>query len=219
MGAWYAEGGAWLVTALANAGQDEEALRVGEDAAAVADKVLEVRPGYRLALHAEQVIEANLVGGRAGLARSGSRVESGSALACRSPLTLLKLDPKNVTSMNNLGVAHQSVAGALWARESSARPLPWYVKGLGDFNNAAAGGRGFMLVRAYIMADTAVRAATMGDFATAEKLVAEGTPFDEQVRKLSAAGQPAHRCWSLRPRHCPQPRLHTSGTISRPRTD
>ena len=87
MGAWYAEGGAWLVTALANAGQDEEALRVGEDAAAVADKVLEVRPGYRLALHAEQVIEANLSGGYAGLARSGSRVASESALAADFPDT------------------------------------------------------------------------------------------------------------------------------------
>ncbi len=45
MGALYAEGGAWLVTALANAGRDEEATRVGEDAAAVAEKVLEVSPG------------------------------------------------------------------------------------------------------------------------------------------------------------------------------
>jgi hypothetical protein len=66
--------------------------------------------------------------------------------------------------------------------------MPWYVKGLGDFNNAAAGGRGFMLVRAYIMADTAVHAATTGDLATAERLVGEGKPFDEQVRKLSAPG-------------------------------
>jgi hypothetical protein len=38
------------------------------------------------------------------------------------------------------------------------------------------------------MADTAFRAATVGDFATAEKLVTEGAPFDERVRKQSPPG-------------------------------
>jgi hypothetical protein len=187
MGAWYAEGGAWLVTALTNAGQDNEALRVGEDAAAVADKVLEVRPGYRLALHAEQVIEANLSGAAQDLLDPARGLKV-SQRAEQVSVTLLRLDPKNVTSMNNLGVAHQSVASALWAQGRLQEALPWFVKGLGDFNNAAAGGRGFMLVRAYNMADTAVREATVGDFAAAERLVAEGAPFDEQVRKMSAPG-------------------------------
>lgn len=187
MGAWYAEGGAWLVTALANAGQDEEALQVGEDAAAVADKVLEVRPGYRLALHAEQVIESNLAGATQDLLDPAHGLQV-SQRSVQVSETLLKLDPKNVTSMNNLGVAHQGVGQSLWAMGKFKEAMPWYVKGLGDFNNAAAGGRGFMLVRAYIMADTAVHEATVGDLETAERLITEGKPFDEQVRKLSAPG-------------------------------
>jgi tetratricopeptide (TPR) repeat protein len=187
MSAWYAEAGAWLVTALSNAGQDEEALRVGEDAAAVADKVLEVRPGYRLALHAEQVIESNMGTATQDLLDPATGLKVGQR-AVQISETLLKLDPKNVTSMNNLGVAHQSVGGALWAQGKLVDSLSWLEKGVEDFNHAAYGGRGFKLVRAYIMADTAVRAATVGDFATAERLVAEGVPFGEQVRKSSAPG-------------------------------
>lgn len=187
MAAWYAEGGAWLVTALTNAGRDEEALRVGEDASAIAEKVLEVRPGYRLALHAEQVIEANLAGAAQDLLDPVRELTVGQR-AEQVSVTLLKLDPKNITSMNNLGVAHQSVAGGLWGQGKLREAIPWYVKALEDFNHAAAGGRGFALVRAYTMADTAFRAATLGDFATAEKLVADGAPFDERVRSLSPPG-------------------------------
>jgi len=187
MSAEYAEGGAWLVTALATVGQDEEALRVGADAAAIADKVLEVRPGYRLALHAEQVMSSNLGAAAQNLLNPTLWLQTAQR-AERVSTTLLKLDPKNVTSMNNLGVAHQSIGGAFWAQGSLHEGLEWYAKGMEDFNHAAGGGRGFMLVRAYTMVDTAFHAATVGDFATVEKLVTEGAPFGEKVRKSSPPG-------------------------------
>jgi hypothetical protein len=187
MGAQYAEGGAWLITALAGEGRDDEAARVGADAVAVADKVLEIRPGYRLALHAEQVIEANLalaaqdsLDPAAGL-QAGQRAEQVS-------LTLLKLDPKNVTSANNLGVAHQSIAAAYWAQGRLKEAMPWYVKSLDDFGRAVNGGSGFMLIRAYNMADTAVRMATIGDAAGADAVVAAGAPFTARMRKIAAPG-------------------------------
>ena len=187
MSAWYAEGGAWLVTALTNDGRDEEALRAGDDAAAVADKVLEIRPGYRLALHAEQVIESNLGGAAQDLLDPDLGLKVGHRSEAISE-TLLKLDPKNVTSMNNIGVARETIAGALWARGQLHEGVQWFVKAMDDFNHAATGGRGFMLVRCYIMADTAIRAATAGDFTTAEKLVSEGLPFSNEVRSLSPPG-------------------------------
>lgn len=187
MSAWYAEAGAWLVTALTNAGQDEEALRAGDDAAGVADKVLEIRPGYRLALHAEQVIESNLGQAAQDLLDPALGLKVGHRAELVSD-TLLKLDPKNVTSMNNMGVAHGAIGNALWARGQLQEGLQWLVKQVDDLNNAAAGGRGFMLVRAYIMADTANRAAIAGDFATAGKLVSEGLPFSDRVRSMSPPG-------------------------------
>lgn len=187
MGALYAESGAWLVTALANAGRDEEALRVGKEAAALAEKVLEVRPGYRLALHAEQVIEANRSSAAVNLLNPPEALEA-SRRAEQVSVTLLKLDPRNVTSRNNLGVAHQSIAGAMWAQGKIRESMPYFVQGLEDYNNAANGGAGFMLIRAWNMADTAIREATVGDFSSAEALVAAGAPFSERVRKLSPAG-------------------------------
>ena len=58
MGAYYAEAGAWRVEALFNLGRYDEARSVGKDAVAVAEKVLERRPGYRLTLHAQQIMES-----------------------------------------------------------------------------------------------------------------------------------------------------------------
>ncbi|MBV8852842.1 MAG: hypothetical protein JOY91_05550, partial [Sinobacteraceae bacterium] len=60
MGALYAEAAAWLVTALTNKGRHEEAYQAGTEALAVAEQVLQQRPGFRLALHAEQVITGGL---------------------------------------------------------------------------------------------------------------------------------------------------------------
>ncbi|HWM66948.1 MAG TPA: hypothetical protein VNO35_10215 [Steroidobacteraceae bacterium] len=89
-----------------------------------------------------------------------------------------------VTALAN-AVAHQSIAGALWAQGKLRESMPWYVKGLDDFGRAANGGAGFMLIRAWTMADTAVREATVGDPTTADALVAAGAPFTERVRKVS----------------------------------
>ena len=75
--------------------------------------MLERRPGYRLALHAEQVIDSALVGAAedelnpAEAVRFGLRGEQVS-------LTLLKLDPGNIVSINNLGAAHEVIGDALW---------------------------------------------------------------------------------------------------------
>jgi len=45
MGAYYAESAGWMVTALSNLGRNDEARKSGDDALAVADKVLELRAG------------------------------------------------------------------------------------------------------------------------------------------------------------------------------
>src|SRR5262249_42061254 len=115
MGALYAEVSAWTVTALINLGRDDEAKEIGEDAVRVADRVLEIRPGYRLALHAQQVTESVMASAAQDALDPAAELRD----AKRSELvsvTLLKLDPNNITSMNNLGVAHQTIAQALWSQ-------------------------------------------------------------------------------------------------------
>src|SRR5207237_1317806 len=61
MGAYYAEACSWAVQALESLGRYDEARRMGEDGMGLADQVLERRPGYRLALHAQGILAGVLV--------------------------------------------------------------------------------------------------------------------------------------------------------------
>jgi hypothetical protein len=188
MAADYAEAGAWLVSALANLGRNDEARRRGVDALAVADKVLEKRPGYRLALHAEQVIESDLaqaetndLNPREALRIAEHEVQIGQ--------TLLALDPQNVVSMNNLGVAHQGVGDVLWSMGRLRDAIPYYLKCLGDFGNAAgAGGTGFVLIHGYAVAQTSVHQAQIGDRTGAAATIASGEPFLASLRRSEPQG-------------------------------
>jgi tetratricopeptide (TPR) repeat protein len=179
MAADYAEAGAWLVSALANLGRNDEARRGGVDALAIADKVLDKRPGYRLALHAEQIIESDL----AQVATNDLNPKEALRVAEREVQigqSLLTLDPENVVSMNNLGVAHQGVGDALWSMGRVREAIPWYFKCLDDFGKAAgAGGTGFVIVHGYAVAQTSVHQAQIGDAAGAAATIASGAPFLE----------------------------------------
>ena len=188
MGAHYAEAGAWLVSALANLGRNDEARRRGVDALAVADKVLEKRPGYRLALHAEQVIESDL----AQVAANDLNPTEALRFAEREVKTgqsLLALDPQNIVSMNNLGVAHQGLGDALWSMGRVREAIPHYLQCLEDFGRAAgAGGTGFVIIRGYAAAQTSVHQAQVGDAAGAAATIASGESFLAKVRRSEPAG-------------------------------
>jgi hypothetical protein len=185
MSAYYAEAAAWLVTALVNTGRNEEAKRSGEEAIALADKVLEQRPGFRLALHAQEVIESALASvaqnelDPAEALRIGKRTEIVS-------VALLNLDPKNVVTQNNLGVTYQTIGDSLWAAGRLKEAIPSYVKSLTYYAQATAGGAGFAIIHAYDMAVTAVRQAIIGDAAGSAATVALGAPILAKLRRTEA---------------------------------
>ncbi len=190
MGAYYAESAAWMVTALSNLARNDDARKSGDDALAVADKVLERRPGFRLALHAEQVIEGAL----AGVAQNELNPAEALRLNARdtqTSLTLLKLDPNNVTSANNLGVADQTQGDFLWALGKVHEAIPYYLKSLDDYADATAGGAGFVVIHSYDTAITAFRQAQIGDAAGSAATVAKGAPFLTRLRKSEPKGSMA----------------------------
>jgi tetratricopeptide (TPR) repeat protein len=190
MGAYYAESAAWMVTALASLGRNDEARKSGDDALAVADKVLEQRPGFRLALHAEQVIEGSL----AGVAQNELNPAEAIRINRRNTqtsLTLLKLDPNNVTSSNNLGVADQTQGDFLWALGEVREAIPYYLKSLDEYGRAAAGGAGFVVIHSYDTAITAFRQAQIGDAAGSAATVAKGAPFLTRLRQSEPKGSMA----------------------------
>jgi tetratricopeptide (TPR) repeat protein len=168
MAAYYAEAGGWLLSALIDLGRNEEARRVGSDAEGVADKVLELRPGYLLALHAQQLIVDDL----AGLALNDLRPAEAEALGKRSvavSLTLIKLDPKNIISFSNLAVARNQIGDADWQAGRPRESLDYYRQGLEDVRHASKGGASFVLNNTlFPTVILAVRQADLGDTAAVD---------------------------------------------------
>jgi tetratricopeptide (TPR) repeat protein len=187
IGADYAEGGAWLVGALGNLGRNEEARLASIDAMAVADKVLEQRPGYRLALHAQQIIETS----QANTASNDLNPVEALQFAKRGEQTsesLLKLDPANKVSANNMGVAHQGLGDILWAMGRMHEAIPYYLKSLDDYGSATSGGAGFVIIHGYDTAQTAYHQAQAGDAAGAAATIAAGEPYLADLRRSEPKG-------------------------------
>jgi hypothetical protein len=130
MGAYYAEAGGWMATALQWLGRYDEAQQVSEDSLAVADQVLARRPGYRLALHAEQVLAGILVSVAADQRLDPEAARQPALRGEQVSLTLLNLDPNNVTSHNNMSVAEGQLANVLWASGHLRESLPYHRKEL-----------------------------------------------------------------------------------------
>lgn len=113
----FAEASSWQVSALQNLGRNDEALRVGEEAANVARQVLERRPGHMAAMRSRALISNSL--GDSELDRLHLR--KGIALYDASAHdweAILKIDSTNQIAWNNLGNARLSAA---WGLQRSGR--------------------------------------------------------------------------------------------------
>jgi len=187
MAAYYAEAASWLVTALQNLGRNEEARRFGEDALTLSDKVLERRPGYRLALHAQQVI----AGGLSGVARNEMNPLDALQFARRDEqvsIALLNLDPNNTVSANNLGAAHQELGDVLWSLGRLREAMVYYLKSLDDFGKAAGAGAGQVILYGYQMSYAALQQAVLGDTNGVAATLATGAPLLTKLRASEPEG-------------------------------
>jgi hypothetical protein len=187
MGAYYVEAGAWAAQALENLGRYDEARRIGEDGMTLADQVLERRPGHRLALHGQQVAAGVLVQvardelDNPATLRAGARQEEVS-------LTLLKLDPDNIVSINNFAVAEGQLADANWAAGRLREAVRYYLKQLEVARRASTGGATYMLNLFGVMAGAAYFQAASGDTPGAAATNAAGLPLLTKLRQSEPAG-------------------------------
>jgi len=182
MGAYYVEGAAWTAQALENLGRYDEARRTGREGMALAEQVLARRPGYRLALHGQQVIAGVLV--------SVARDELDAQAALHDALrqeevsqTLLRLDPDNIVSINNFAVAEGQLADAYWSAGRLREAIPYYVKQLEVAKRASSGGAVYLLNFFGVTAGTAVHQAFIGDTAAAAATVAAAAPALTQLQQ------------------------------------
>jgi hypothetical protein len=171
MAAEFAESGAWLSQALVSLGQIDEAKRVAADSIDLAQKVLELRPGYRLALHALGIMQSQLTE----LAMSELKPEEALGMGRQgeaTALTLVTLDPKNTVTFNNLAVIRKDLGDASWAAGQLHESLDYYQKGVADSLHAAKAGANFVLNQLYPMSIMAIRLADIGD-ASADKTLSD----------------------------------------------
>ena len=190
MGAYYAEASGWLVESLVESGRDDEARRTGEDALALADKVLERQPGYRLALHAEQII----LGSLQSMAQNELDPKTALRVAERAEqvsLTLLKLDPSNVVSMNNLGVAHGALGDLCWSAGRLREAVRYRLKALEDYSHATVGGATFYMTRADDVGPLVYYQGEIGDFTGAEATITGTAPYAARLRASEPKGSNA----------------------------
>ena len=196
MAAQYAEAGGWLTTSLGVLGRGEEASRVGADASAVADKVLDARPGYILALHAQQLLLSGLAGIALADMRPAEAADYGKRSAAVS-LTLVKLDSKNTVSFNNMGVTYQQIGDAQWSTGHLREAIDTYRQSLEAVGHASKAGATFVLYNTlFPTALLATKQADLGDasaanatLALARREVADLHQIEPNSRFLPVVGQ------------------------------
>jgi tetratricopeptide (TPR) repeat protein len=172
----YAETGAWLSGDLAYSGRNEDAKRLGEADLQLVAKILTQRPGNRTALHAEQILLSNVAAADVNMLDPVASLKDGVRMLEVSDI-MLGMDPNNVTTLNNSGVAEQLVAGAYWSSGQLRESMPHYVRSLDYAELASRGGAGMNISRAANMAVIAQQQAVLGDFKAAIATAATNGPF------------------------------------------
>jgi len=190
MAAAYADAAGWLVEGLVTLGRDEEARSAGVDAITVADSVLKQRPGYRVALHAEQVIEGDLA------QVAYNELNPAEALRFNErdiqvSQTLLDFDPNSTVSMNNMSGALQQMSATLWALGRLQDAVPYAVKAAEGYAHATIGGSSYYIIHGYNVAQTAYRQAVSGDVAGAAATIASGESYLADLKRREPPGSVA----------------------------
>jgi len=187
MAAQYAESAGWQVESLVALGRNEEALRAGEGADAVADKLLEQRPGYRLALHATQVIDSTLGTSLTADLQPQTALKF-QARAEATSMTMVHLDPRNTITRSNLAVVHSGFGDAYWAMGRLRKANAFYRLAATDENAAIAGGTQFALLQRLYAFNAAYHSAIVGDFADAQAILAPDAGEQAALERAQAKG-------------------------------
>jgi tetratricopeptide (TPR) repeat protein len=189
MAAMYAESGAWGSSALIAMGRGQDARKMAQDANVIADKILELRPGHRIALHALEIMQSALTE----LSMSELRPAEALAMGRRGEATaqaLVTLDPGNTVSFNNLASVRMDLGEASWAAGQPRESLAYYQKAIGDMQHAENAGAEFVLTQLFPLSVMASRQADLGDATAAETALNSATKFVTRLHKSEPAGSP-----------------------------
>jgi tetratricopeptide (TPR) repeat protein len=189
MSAYYAEAGTWRTAALIAMGRGDEARAVAADSGAIAEHVLTLRPGHRIALHALEVMQSALTE----LAMTELHPTEALTLGRQGEATaqtLVTLDPKNTISFNNLAAVRMDLGEASWEAGQPRESLDYYQKAIADMAHAETAGAEFVLNQLFPLSIIAGRQADLGDTAAAQASLSSATKFVTALHNSEAAGSP-----------------------------
>jgi hypothetical protein len=167
----YVELAAWDITAFSNMGRNDEARQIGNAAVIMADRVLEQRPGNRVAMHAEQVLISVL----AGVASNDLNAAEALRVANRGDqisTVLLNLDPKSISSLTNLGEQLLATGDAHATLGQLHAAIPYYSQAFDLLARTATNGGGPALLYAYFLGAYADNESQFGEFGAAAATLA-----------------------------------------------
>lgn len=177
----YAELAGWDITALANLGRNDEARRVGNAAVDLADKVLEQRPGNRLAMHAEQVLISvlgNVASNDLNAAEALRVVIRGDQVST----VLLNLDPKSIASLTNLAESLLATGDAHGTLGQLHAAIPFYTHAFDLLAKAAVNGGGPALLYAYFLGAYADNESQFGELAAGSATLARFASIQARMK-------------------------------------
>jgi hypothetical protein len=186
----YVDAGGWRVSALVGLGRNEEALQVGNDVLAVADRVLAQRPWYRLALRGKELTENEMA------AAAEDELDPSEAMRFarenqQTARALLNIDPDNVPALFSLSDALRAACDSLWAGGRLDEALGWCRHSLDPFDKSMRNAYAVVETTAYYSSQVAHRQAVSGDLTGALQTSARAQHLVESVSSGSAPGRVA----------------------------
>jgi len=185
----YANCAAWQIEALTALGRNDEARRVAADGGALADRLLERRPGYLLALRARQLIASGAGEVDMDDMRNRDALVNLSRGVAVSRM-LAKLDPDNTIIANNLAVDIRELSDAQWSQGLLHESIATMAPSFATYRIAERGGPGFVLDGMFPRNVLISRLADVGDAAATRPLLADNEKALEALRKVVPAGSP-----------------------------
>jgi tetratricopeptide (TPR) repeat protein len=187
MSAEYAQSAGFRIEALGTLGRGDEARRVGADASAVAAKVLAIRPGYLLALRAQNLIASNLG------ALSINQMRNEDALVFlkigeQASRTLARLDPGNTIALSNLGVDLRVQADALWSMGRLRESNKYFIEADEVYKDTEHAGASFILSLMNARGTLQQRQADVGDAEGLRSTQAKSEQSMQLLRRTQPTG-------------------------------
>ena len=189
MAALYAEAATWRISALINMGRGPEARQVAAESVPIAQQVLVLRPGHRVALHALEVTQSALTELALGELRPLEALTIGKQGEATAQ-TLVTLDPRNTISYNNLAAVRMDLGEASWNAGQPRESLEYYRKAIADMAHAETAGAEFVLNQLFPLSIMAGRQADLGETASADTTLASAAKFVNALHTSEAPGSP-----------------------------